>query len=798
MKSPGKFMQILALAAGLAAAAGPALAADEAAQQFRLLEDYCAKCHNATDWAGGLAYDTLTPDGIEGDAKSWEHTVRKLRGRLMPPPGEKQPAQGTVDAFVTWMEGRLDAHAAERGDPGHVGLYRINRTQYALAVESLLHVQVNAAELLPKETRSEGFDNVANVLRVSPTFIDQYINAARQVSVLAVGDAKARPVSRTYRAPASRQAFHQEGFPLGTRGGMTVEHWFPADGDYEFNLRVPVGGGYGMGLAPQRVVFLLDGRKVFEQSVGGEKDARAVDQLQAPANAAIAARFQKIRLPVTAGPHRVLVTFQETTFAESEAGLFPFTPGGGSDSYARVSALDITGPFNPTGISDTPSRSKIFLCRPATAAEEAPCARRIVAQLATEAFRRPVNDDDLRAPLAFYAEGRRLGDFDTGIQNAVMAILSSPKFLYRLQEQPAGVQPGEVYALPDLELATRLSFFLWSQGPDAALLDLAAAGKLKDPAVLEQQVLRLLKDPRANTLVTNFASQWLDLDRLADVDPDPTIFPTFDEDLRRAYRTEIEMFVAGVLRQDHPVTELLSSNKTFLNERLALQYDVPNIRGDQFREVQLADTRRWGLLGKGAVLMLTSYGNRTAPVIRGAWILERITGTPPAAPPPGVEALKDNTPGGKQHTVRQLLEMHREKPSCNACHGVMDPLGFALENFDAIGTWRKVDRMAGEGIDAIATMPDGRRFTGPEDLRNVLLQRPDQFVQTVTEKLMTYALGRLVEYEDMPRVRAIVRDARAQDYRFSSLVLGVVRSDAFLKAKVAPLQAPLRTTAKTQ
>jgi mono/diheme cytochrome c family protein len=763
--------------------------------EFGLLEDYCSKCHNATDWAGGLAFDTLTPDTIGSDAKTWENTVRKLRGRLMPPPGEKQPDQQTVDQFVGWMEGRLDAHADEHSDPGHVGLYRINRTQYALAVESLLRVKVNPAELLPKETKSEGFDNVANVLRVSPTFIDQYFNAARQVSVLAVGDATSRPVSRTYRASPSRQAFHQEGFPLGTRGGMAVEHWFPADAEYEFNLRVPVGGGYGMGLAEQRLVFLIDGRKVFEQTVGGETDARAVDQLQAPANAAIAARFQKIRLPVKAGPHRLVITFQETSFAESEAGLFPFTAGGGSDGFARVTALDVVGPYNPTGIGDTPSRRKIFICRPANAAEEEPCARRIVAKLATEAFRRPVTDQDLVAPMAFFAEGRKQGSFDAGIQSAVMAILASPKFLYRLQEVPAGAQPGQIYALSDLELATRLAFFLWSQGPDDELLQIAAAGKLREPATLDRQVDRMLKDPKALTLVTNFASQWLNIDGLADVDPDPAIYPGFDEDLRRAYRTELELFVGDVLRNDHSVLELLSSDTTYVNERLALQYGIPNIRGDQFRQVRLQDRNRWGLLGKGAVLMLTSYGNRTAPVIRGAYILERITGTPPAAPPPGVEALVDNTPGGKQLTVRQRLEIHREKPSCNACHGVMDPLGFALENFDAIGTWRAVDRLASEPIDAVATTPDGRRFTGPEDVRASLLERPDQFVQTLTEKLMTYGLGRLVEHEDMPRVRAIVREAGSKDYRFSALVRGVVHSDAFLKARVGALEEPAPATA---
>ncbi|RYG70958.1 DUF1592 domain-containing protein, partial [bacterium] len=405
---------------------------------------------------------------------------------------------------------------------------------------------------------------------------------------------------------------------------------------------------------------------------------------------------------------------------------------------------------------------------------------------------------DLVAPMAFYAEGRKQGEFDTGVQTAIMAILSSPKFLYRLQEPPAGAKPGDVYALPDLDLATRLSFFLWSQGPDEELLSLAVAGKLTDPATLDAQVMRMLRDPRAKTLVTNFASQWLDADRLSDVDPDPALFPTFDEDLRRAYLTELELFVGEVIGNDRSLMELLSSDRTFVNERLALQYGIPNIRGDQFRAVTLTDSTRRGLLGKGAILMLTSYGNRTAPVIRGAYVLERIIGTPPAAPPPGVEALKENEAHGKQLTVRQRLEIHREKPSCNACHGVMDPIGFALENFDAIGAWRQVDRMASEPIDAIATTPDGRRFTGPDTLRDALLADPDQFVQTFTEKLMTYALGRLVEHEDMPRVRAIVRDAKSKDYRFSSIVLGVVHSDAFLKTRVGNVESSTPAAPATQ
>jgi hypothetical protein len=649
-------------------------------------------------------------------------------------------------------------------------------------------VKVNAAALLPKETKSDGFDNVANVLRVSPTFLDQYISAARTVSVLAVGERAARTVVATYRAPPSRQAFHLDGMPLGTRGGMQVEHWFPVDGEYEFTLRVPVGGGYGNGMAEQTVVFLIDGRKVFEQNVGGDTDSRAVDQLQAPASAKIAARFQKIRVPVSAGPHQLAATFLETSFAESEATLEPFAPGGGGDGFARVAAIDVAGPFAAKGIGETPSRRRIFSCYPRTTTEEAPCARQILARLAREAWRRPVSDDDLAAPLHFYEEGRAAEGFDTGIQSAIMAILSSPRFLYRIDRPAAPVTAGQgVYDLDDLSVASRLSFFLWSRGPDEELLELAAAGRLRDPAVLDAQVRRMLDDPRARALVSNFAHQWLNIDGLADVDPDPALFPGFDEDLRRAYVREIELFVDDVLRRDAPVTELLTADYSYVNERLALHYGIPNVRGDQFRRLRLADPNRHGLLGKGGILMLTSYGNRTAPVLRGAWILERITGTPPAAPPPGVEALKENEPGGRQMTVRERLEMHRAKPSCNACHGVMDPLGFALENFDAVGAWRTVDRQVGAPVDAGAAMPGGFRLAGPADLRRYLTSRPDQFVQALTEKLMVYALGRTVEHHDMPQVRAIVRNASGQGFRFQALVAGIVRSEAFLKGRAEPV-----------
>jgi mono/diheme cytochrome c family protein len=778
------------LLTGRLAGAAEVLATPNGSGHMRVLDQYCSECHNSTDWAGGVAFDVLQPDNIAADAEIWEEVVRKLRGGLMPPPGKPHPQAAVVAQFVSFMEGLLDDHAEQRADPGHVALHRINRTEYAQAVQHILGVKIDAATILPRETKSEGFDNVANVLRVSPTFLDQYISAAQTVSQIAVGDPQARAVSATYRAPPGRNATHREGMPLGTRGGFDIEHWFPADGEYDLSLRVQIGGGYGFGYGQQELILKVDGQRVRRIALGGEDDARNIDQRQAAAAAEVAARFQKIRVPIKAGPRRIAVTFTQESYAEDEARLFPFAPGGSSEGYGNVQSLDILGPFNPSGVSDTPSRRRIFTCRPISEADEPACARQIIARIARDAFRRPVTDDDLRAPLRFFADGRREGGFDQGIQSAITAVLSSPKFLYRLDNAPADLAPGSVFPLDDLAIASRLSFFLWSQGPDERLLQLASAGQLRDPAELDRQVRRMLADERSHTLVTNFARQWLNIDGLKDVDPDPALFPTFSEELRRAYAQEIELFADSVLRQDRSVVDLLTADYTFLNERLALQYGVRDVRGDQFRRVRLADSRRWGLLGKGGFLMLTSYGNRTAPVLRGAYILERITGTPPAAPPPGVEALPEKDANGGLATVRARLELHRSQPSCNACHGVMDPLGFALENFDAIGSWRNVDREAGLPVDAGDKLPDGRQIRGPDDLRAFLAGQPEQFVQALTEKLMTYALGRLVEYHDMPRIRAIVRESGAQGHRFVALVSGIVRSDQFLQGKVGAAAAP--------
>jgi hypothetical protein len=533
------------------------------------------------------------------------------------------------------------------------------------------------------------------------------------------------------------------------------------------------------------VVVTVDGKKVFEQTIGGDDDLKAIDQQQAAAVAAINGRFQNIPLHVTAGPHAIVATFVARTYAESDELLYSFRPGVGEDRIPRIGSIEIVGPFAATGVGDTPSRARVFVCHPSSAAQEDACASKILSSIARRAFRRPVTDQDMKAPLAFYAKGRAAGDFDSGIREALPAILASPKFLYRAEHSPTSTSGAAAHRITDLELASRLSYFLTARAPDEELLAVAEKNKLSDPQVLGAQVHRLLASPRASSLVTRFAFQWLKLRGLDDIEPDPVLFPNFDDNLRDAYRKELELFVGDVLLRDHSVLDLLDADYTFVNERLALHYGIGGVRGDRFRRVTLQDRNRWGLLGKGGVLMTTSYPNRTAPVLRGAWILENIMGTPPSPPPPNVEAFPENKDGEKARSIRAIMEQHRANPSCNACHGVMDPLGFALENFDAIGQWRSVDRYAATPIDASGKLVDGTPVTGPVDLRVALRHRPEQFVQTFTEKLMTYALGRSVEYYDMPTVRRIVRDAARDNYRFASIVDGIVRSPAFQMREAA-------------
>jgi hypothetical protein len=750
-----------------------------------LLDTYCVTCHNQRLKTGGLALDTADLSDVSKDARLWEEAVRKLRGNLMPPAGAPRPAPAAVSTFVRSLEDALDRVAAAHPNPGRVALHRLNRAEYASAIEDLLGVRVDAAALLPKDDESDGFDNVAGALTVSPSFLDQYISAARVVTGLALGNRAARPGSATYRpARGTDQAVRVDGLPLGTRGGLVVEHLFPADGDYKLNISGLAAAGYVRGMEYQHTLIVtVDGAKVFTATLGGPDDMKAIDQKQAAAVGAINGRFQGIPIAATAGPHKVGVTFVARTFAESDEVLHSFRPGSGEDRIPKVATLEIQGPFTTSGVSTTPSRQRIFICRPASAAEELPCATRILTSLARRAFRRPVSETDVAAALTFYRTARALGDFESGIRDAMPAILASPKFLYRAERTPATLAAGAVHRITDVDLASRLSYFLTGRAPDDALLGLAEKGRLSEAKTLDAQVRRLLADPRSTSLVTRFAFQWLKMRSLDDIEPDAVIFPNFDDSLRDAFRKEMELFVESVLREDRGVLDLLTADHTFVNERLALHYGITNVRGEQFRRVTLTDSHRWGLLGKGAVLMATSYPNRTAPVLRGAWILENLLGTPPSPPPPNVEAFPENKDGEKARSVRGIMEEHRANPACRSCHAVMDPLGFALENFDAVGEWRAMDRYAGEAIDPSGTLADGTAVSGPADLRQALVKRSEQFVQTMTEKLMTYALGRGVEYYDMPTVRQIVRDAAKDGYRFSSIVTGIVRSPAFQMRK---------------
>ncbi len=762
-----------------------------------MLKTYCVACHNSKLRTGGLAFDELDAAGVPGKAQVWEKVVRKLRGGMMPPPGMPRPDKRQTDAFVSWMEGYLDASAALDPNPGEVALHRLNRKEYANAIYDILGLKVDASELLPQDAQADGFDNIANVLQASPAFFNQYMAAARSVAVQAVGRPDARPGSKTYVNPTKgAQAFHVDGLPLGTRGGFAVEHTFPSDGEYEINLPSPLRNIWFVGIEHQSTfIITLDGAKIYQTSIGGPEDDRALDIDQSPAQEKIDARFKNIRFQAKAGPHQIAATFVARTLSESDDRLPSLGDSVGFDRMARVNSFEIRGPFKPTGLSETPSRERIFTCYPKAPAEEQACARRILSTVARRAYRRPVPENDLTGLMAFYEAGRKRGDFDEGIRSGLTRILASPHFLYRATvADPANKIAESTYRLHDLELASRLSFFLWSSVPDDQLLEVAEAGRLKDHAVLQRQVMRMLNDGRSRTLASNFAYQWLQLSALDEIVPDPKVFPLAD--VRDDMVREVEWFVDSVFREDRSVVDLMTADYSYLNERLAVHYGIHNVKGDLFRKVQMDDPVRRGLLGKGAVLMVSSYPDRTSPVRRGAWILENITGTPPAPPPPDVEALlKDNKVGAKVFkSVRERLAEHRTKASCNACHGIMDPLGFALENFDAVGRWRNVEMFAGTPIDATGKLADGTPLAGPNDLREALMRKPEQFVQTFTEKLMMYALGRKLEYYDMPAVRAIVRSAATEHYRFSSLVMGIVSSDAFQLKKVAAEE--VKTTAR--
>ena len=786
--------RLTALIASSILLSAPAIAAEDplsaARKVWNQLDIYCSKCHNDSDFSGGFSFDGLGPEALGTHGKLYEQVILKLNAGMMPPLGQKQMSNDERKTLVKALETSLDAIAAANPNPGTEMLHRLNRTEYANAIRDLLGLNVNAADLLPKDVESSGFNNVASVLSVSPSFLEQYMLAAREVSVQAIGRPSAAPVSRVYKGAANAsQNQHIDGLPLGTRGGMVVEHDFPADGDYDFSVSGLVGAGYVWGVMDEnQLIITVDDNKIFQGKVGGKEDLRAVDLKQAEGVSAINDRFRNIRAFVKAGKHRVGVSFIMRSSAETIEPLHGFVPVDGMavlvqgvSGGPRIDNVTVSGPYNPKGVSETVAREKIFICRPAQPSEELACARRILGNLAQQAFRRPVTDEDIASAMQFYSGGREKGSFDDGIQKGLMSILASPKFLYRAHTP--GKDDGKGFAISDNELATRLAFFLWSSQPDAPLIALAQQNKLHETATLQQQVKRMLADPRADALVTNFAFQWLHISGLEQVNPDKTIFPQFTFDLIPDFRKELELFIGEQFRRDRPIGELLTSNQTWLNERLSLHYGLNVVRGGQFQRVELKDPMRFGLLGKGAVLMTTSYANRTSPVVRGAWILDKLIGTPPPSPPPNVEAFPETQEGGVSLTVRERLEHHRNNPTCKMCHSVIDPLGLSLENYNSIGQWQFKDADAGQVIDTSGTLTDGTPVKSPRDLALALGKDPERFPSTFTRKLMTYALGRNLEYFDMPTVRKIVREAAKDEYKLSAIVLGIVQSDAFLRDK---------------
>jgi len=748
------------------------------AQQPRaLLDQYCVTCHNQKLRTAGLSLDaaSLEVDAgkIPGDAATWEKVLGKLKGGFMPPAGMPHPNAQAVNGLVAWVEGAFDLAALAHPNPGRVVLHRLNRAEYANAIRDLLAFDVDAESLLPPDDANDGFDNMADTLTFSPALLEGYLHAALKISDLAVGDPNISPTAETFRVHGDlSQDVHAEGLPLGTRGGLVARYNFPLDGEYVFKTTlIKSNRGLLRGVeTPSELEVTLDGARIHLARMGGKEDEAASNENPPLFALAIEKRFD-VRVPVKAGPHTVTVAFLEESSAAKIDMTEPHLRNLDNTQVVigvpEVNDVSIGGPFHPKGVGDTPSRRRIFTCH-----EGAPCARKTLTTIARRAYRRPLTGPQTEQLMQAYASGRsKQGTFDGGIRRALAQILTSPQFLFRFEPDPADVAPNAPYRLGDFELASRLSFFLWSSIPDDELLALAARKKLADPVVLEQQTRRMLADRRADALIRNFVGQWLYLRNLKRFAPDQPLFPDFDDNLRQAFQRETEMFCASILRGDRNVLELIDANYTFVNERLARHYGIPGVYGDQFRRVTITGEDRRGLLGHGSILAVTSYANRTSPVLRGKWILTNVLGNPPPPPPPNVPALKENAPGEKE-TLKERMLAHRADPACAGCHLPMDPLGFALEGFDAIGHQRAMADTSGE-------FADGSTVKGAAALRRRILSRPDQFVNTFTERLMTYAIGRPAGFNDMPAVRSIVRDAARDDDRFSAIVLGIVKSVPF-------------------
>jgi hypothetical protein len=763
---------------------------------------YCVTCHNDRLNTGGISLEQVSLDAAGVHAETLEKVVRKVRAGLMPPAGARRPERAALDAFASGVEAAVDRAAAASPNPGRAPLHRMNRAEYANAIRDLLALDVDAATLLPADDSSRGFDNIADVLGVSPSLLERYVAAAAKISRLAVGERDAAPNQVTYTVRGDlSQNRTLEGQPLGTRGGTTVKHNFPADGDYQIKLsllKLSFGQVFGEGAEGEELEVTLNGTRVrlfkldevpmffMRQSPGSHPEKpKPTDPIEERVKMTPDIRLE-FTLKVKAGPQTIGVAFLNKNYTANEdlvrrpvSSTYDVFIGMqyGYSTAPHLSRVVITGPYNPTGISDTPSRQRLFVCKPKTAADEPACARQIIASLARRAYRRPVNDTDVDALLAFYQQEKaRTGHFEAGIEMALRRVLADPEFIFRFEPTPAGVAPKTPYRVNDVELASRLSFFLWSSIPDDELLKLASDGTLHQPAVLEKQTRRMLADPKARALVTNFANQWLYLRDLKSMNPDVTVFPDFDDNLRQGFQRETEMLFESVMREDRSVLDLLDADYTFVNERLARHYGIRGVYGPDFRRVPVPSDARRGLLGQGSLLLVTSNANRTSPVIRGKWIIENLLGTAAPAPPPDVPPL-DEKPTATAKSVRERIEQHRANPACASCHKIMDPIGLSLENFDAVGRWRNEDE--GVKIDASGQLVDGSTVDGPAALRKALLARSDVFVAVLTEKLLMYGAGRETKYFDMPAVRTIMRDSAKTRYRFSDLVLGVVKSPAF-------------------
>ena len=761
----------------VAAPAQQSPAESAASPNAALLNKYCVTCHSDARRTGGLSLEHADLADVPKGAETWEKLIRKVRVGMMPPPGMPRPARAQLDDLAGYFEASLDRSAAEKPRPGRTSMHRLNRAEYANVIRDLLALDIDARALLPADDTAYGFDNNADILTVSPLLLERYLSAARKISRLALGDSTLRPSVESY--DVSRYDVQDdrasEELPFGTRGGIALHHHFPLDAEYLISVRLQRRRARG-----EQLEVRVDGERVKSFTIGNDPGMpRAPDD----GDAQLAVPRLEVRVPVKAGLHLVGVALVQRTTAPEGTGpaqlpVASISFAGKRGAEVGVERVDIAGPYDAKVPDDSPSRRRILVCRPPERGSDEPCAKRILSTLARRAYRRPVTDQDLKRLLRFYTADRSTHGFDAGIRSALERILVDPQFLFRIERDPAGVSPGTAFRLSDVEIASRLSFFLWSSMPDDELLDTAVGGTLSQPAVLERQVRRMLGDGRALTLVSNFATQWLHLQNVQVVAPDGNTFPGFDDNLRQAFQRETELFLQSQLREDHSVVDLLSANYTFVNERLARHYGLPDIYGSHFRRVTYPDGRRGGLLGHGSILTVTSYATRTSPVVRGKWLLENILGAPPPPPLPNVPNLPDRAADGKPASVRERLEQHRRDPVCASCHAQMDPLGFALENFDAIGRWRTQGE-ADTPIDASGMLPDGARFDGPAELRTLLLARRENFVMTVIEKLLTYALGRGVEHYDKPAIRRIMRDTQSSEYRWSSLILAIARSTPF-------------------